>query len=347
MSLKNTSHHADTSALKWQFIYIIKGLAIILVVIGHYSIPSAPAYWKNIHDIVYLFHMHVYFFISGYLFSLTPINSFKEYPGLVAKKFKRLMFPFLSIGLLLFIVKFLAGLFVPLQNPVRWESLFVLFIDPLHSHVTLLWFIYCLFFVFLVFPLLVLIFKNSFWVTLLSIGLFFVPWPQDIFLARLFTYLPFFSLGYWLAQKKVNPDTLRLPAIIAGIMLSAVMFGLFFWGWKLTGANSTFIDTGFRLLLGIGGAAFILFVSVGLVKTNLKPVINSLEAFGLYSMSIYLLHTVFESFIRILFNDIFYVNCFLGIAIIAVIAGLFFPFWLEKYVLRKVFLTRYFFLGLK
>lgn len=41
-------------------ISIVKGICIILMVIGHSGCPEL------LHDFIYLFHMPVFFFVSGY-----------------------------------------------------------------------------------------------------------------------------------------------------------------------------------------------------------------------------------------------------------------------------------------
>lgn len=74
---------------KINYINIAKALGIILVVIGHSISP--------INKLIYLFHMPLFFFISGYLYndsySLKPIN-------LIEKRLKTLYLPYVKYGLI-------------------------------------------------------------------------------------------------------------------------------------------------------------------------------------------------------------------------------------------------------
>lgn len=79
---------------------ICKGVAILLVILGH----SFIVFPINLHEIPWCyytgnwigsFHMPVFFLISGYLFSL---STKKGYRSLVSSRFKRIMIPYFSIG---------------------------------------------------------------------------------------------------------------------------------------------------------------------------------------------------------------------------------------------------------
>jgi fucose 4-O-acetylase-like acetyltransferase len=72
--------------IEWVDIY--KGLAIILVLMGHADSP--------LNKYIYLFHMAAFFFISGCTTSLDKL-SFIDY---AVMRFKRLIIPFLSINIL-------------------------------------------------------------------------------------------------------------------------------------------------------------------------------------------------------------------------------------------------------
>jgi len=55
----------------YESLTIVKGIAILLIVWGHFIPESSPHYWQLIHDILYTFHVPVFFFISGYLFGIS------------------------------------------------------------------------------------------------------------------------------------------------------------------------------------------------------------------------------------------------------------------------------------
>ena len=52
----------------YDWVQIAKGLGIILVVSGHFCPKTSPEYWQSLNKIIYLFHMPLFFLLSGFLF---------------------------------------------------------------------------------------------------------------------------------------------------------------------------------------------------------------------------------------------------------------------------------------
>lgn len=71
------------------WIDIAKGIGIILVVFGHVNFVSEIDY--NIIRIIYMFHMPLFFFLSGYLYKKNT-----DMKGLVKNKFQKLMIPYFA-----------------------------------------------------------------------------------------------------------------------------------------------------------------------------------------------------------------------------------------------------------
>ena len=67
----------------------LKGLGIILTVIGHSGSPFSP--------IIYLFHMPLFYFLSGYTFKENNIYDIK---GLIKRRYKSIYIPFLKYSLI-------------------------------------------------------------------------------------------------------------------------------------------------------------------------------------------------------------------------------------------------------
>ena len=82
--------------IHWVDIY--KGLAIILMILGHTSSP--------INNYIYLFHMSAFFFISGYTTNFEKYT-FTQY---LNKKFVSLIVPYLSINIIYFIFHYILEL---------------------------------------------------------------------------------------------------------------------------------------------------------------------------------------------------------------------------------------------
>ena len=68
-----------------------KGIAIILVVLGHIFSEG------NIKTYIYSFHMPLFFIISGYLFNYSNVKSFKEF---INKKIKAYLIPYVTFSII-------------------------------------------------------------------------------------------------------------------------------------------------------------------------------------------------------------------------------------------------------
>lgn len=79
--------------IKW--IDTCKGIAMILVILGHSHLP------KILQSFIYSFHMPLFFFLSGYVFNVK--NTFKEFS---IKKLKTLYIPYLVFSLVIYIFDF-------------------------------------------------------------------------------------------------------------------------------------------------------------------------------------------------------------------------------------------------
>jgi fucose 4-O-acetylase-like acetyltransferase len=99
----------NQGSLEW--IFIAKGLGIFLVVVGHFYTESSPTYWSEMRKIIYSFHMPLFFILSGYLYSHAKYS----YSVLIQNKTKRLLYPFASVAVAFFIIKYITGMYVNLE----------------------------------------------------------------------------------------------------------------------------------------------------------------------------------------------------------------------------------------
>lgn len=77
------------------WIDVLKGLAIILVVVGHNVNNS-------VSEFIYCFHMPLFFLLSGFVFSPKPINQY------ISKSFKRLVIPYIAFLITIFVPQIIA-----------------------------------------------------------------------------------------------------------------------------------------------------------------------------------------------------------------------------------------------
>lgn len=85
-----------TKRIEW--IDISKGLGMILVVLGHTGIAQ---FSQVTYDLIYSFHMPLFYFLSGLCFNSNKYNKFIIY---IKRRWKTLIVPFLILNSILFIL---------------------------------------------------------------------------------------------------------------------------------------------------------------------------------------------------------------------------------------------------
>ena len=86
-------HKGVSRRLEWMD--VAKGIAIILMVVGHTSIP------KSLSDFIWTFHMPLFFIASGWLTSWNK-NTAQSF---IRNKSKNLLLPFFSYSMIVCVCK--------------------------------------------------------------------------------------------------------------------------------------------------------------------------------------------------------------------------------------------------
>jgi acyltransferase len=175
-----------------------KGIGIFLVILGHTTIVGSP------RALIYSFHMPLFFFISGFLFSAK--GSFKEFSII---KMKSLLIPyFVFAGITILISYFY------MHQPIDVKNFILSTIESKRNSIYFnapLWFLTSLFTIEILFYFIVKFIKNKYAILLfvfiigfISFGIFkpttganILPWSLD----QSLYYLVFFCLGYFI---KIN-----------------------------------------------------------------------------------------------------------------------------------------------
>lgn len=193
-----------------------RGIAILLVVVGHvvggytgnYGMPKYQRIIDMVVDIIYTFHMPLFFMISGFVFGLKKYNWSKDnYATYINKKAKALLIPYFLFSTLQILIK------LPLQGKIAsvlsWENILLLPIIPIDQF----WFIYILFFIFCLAGFVDWkVQHNS---LIMAIVLFIVGKLLSLFggdllnvcvgvLVRCFCYYIYFYIGYKLCRMKIS-----------------------------------------------------------------------------------------------------------------------------------------------
>lgn len=137
----------------------LRALAILLVVLGHSIIIYSPQWgyyttenkvlvFQYLKDIINIIQMPIFFSISGYLFCKS-INSKRNIIEFVKNKIKRLLIPFILIGIVWMIpIKYIINYYKEGHLPTIFIK-FILGIDIGH-----LWYLIALFLIFMIFYLI-------------------------------------------------------------------------------------------------------------------------------------------------------------------------------------------------
>lgn len=265
----------------------VRGILIILVVIGHVIRNSVPRY------LIYAFHMPLFLFLVGYL-----IHN-EAGKGYLLKKSKRFVIPFAAASIFYFI-------WWSATTPVNKLSLFArMFLIPPHH----LWFLYAAFFHFLfIYGVIVLQQKKKEWpvwpaIVLISVVLFvlskWIP-PYSLFEAKRVFGFFIFTLAGFLYRHKMMFDRIstalqnnRILFFVPLLVFLASLLGQYMVDSSTAGFPSLAVmyNLSSYLLFGLGNLALGLFVGLAAEQWSkvALPIINHI---GQNSLVVYLYHFV-------------------------------------------------------
>lgn len=335
------------SALKrYETIDIAKGFAIILVVIGHFQSEYMPHGYDIMIDVIYMFHMPLFMFVSGFLYQAT--RRAISYRKFIGGKFRRLMVPYFTVSVLVILLKiFMAGI-LPVDHPVTWLS----FVEILYSPAAgfYLWFIWALWWMMVIIPL----FKTPMSRKLLlavSAILFFISsqLPEIFCIDKFGEMLVFFAGGTVVADymKQRGIESFSLIGQVVSVIVFAVMAWLLIAGvGDNVGTPGNAILT---LVVNIAGIAMCMTLAYWWrVKASRKLLDVSYSVAGA-SYIIYLLHTTFQGFAKGVLSKIHWfdyspqlLTAWVG-AMIIIGAGVIVPWWLATQVFNRWKITSFLF----
>jgi len=337
------STQEQKNLLNW--ITIAKALGIIFVVMGHF-IPKGitPSYYIDIKNLIYTFHMPLFFLLAGLLYNYLKYT----YIELFFNKLKRLIYPFISVAIFFFIIKYFASLFFEMKQPMTLEHILIILTDPRESYMSLLWFVYTLFLIFLIYPLIRKFITNNF----IIIGIFIIlnllfAYKNIIYTSTIigdvFENIPFFIGGIILQDKK----NFKEMTINGKPFITFINLILFLSLYSLIPEYKEVYYA--KFILGVVGSFLIFNISYSISSYNEKNLLRVILLYiGISSMTIYLFHNLFLGGIKIGFIQVLNITMsFELIAIIAITSGILFPIILERKVFRKYSIFRKYLLGLK
>ena len=266
----------------------VKALLIFLVVLGHYfgygfvygDLSQGRMLIPNgIYGFVYMFHMPLFAFVSGYFSKNTDKCQKRAIP--------QYLIPYILFNTLCVVMNYFL-LHVPLTNPI---------LQP-YNH---MWYLFALF-VWRLTPKYLQKLKIN-WIIFFAIAIILsvvTPVMEWDLLSRVFLFWPFFLLGLGMEEKQVFRAK-KLPHWLCGAVLLCALAGGILTLWKFDCSTYMLGFIGRRFGLNMAGlkglvlqilrygVAFVLSICV----LNLVPTKSGrLTAFGRSTMSVYLLHSL-------------------------------------------------------
>ncbi len=266
--------------MRLKFLDTAKGIAIILVVLGHFLPEGSPHWYVVMRQVIYSFHMPLFLFISGfvYIYSRKDIS----YGAFLLSKVRRIVVPYIAVSLLFVFMKLLPQLLgVYVKNPVTLLSFLKIFYIP--EAAESLWYLWALWWFYIFTPLL-----NTKVLRIaglaLAVGLYYAPFEAtEIFaLDKVKQMYMYFLVGAVVADWRDSLIVLkRIPSSVVYLLFAALVV-LWLCGGVRLGLPLAFSGT----------AACLRFAS------DLKVIMDEgrlgwLETTSVSSYEIYLLHPAF------------------------------------------------------
>lgn len=258
----------------------IRGIAILLVIIGHIIQFNGIKTNNPVFEFIYSFHMPLFFAISGYITQkVTTITNIKQYIIFIKKKFIALIIPLFTWSLI--INKF----FLKEEwNTLNWSDIQNVLISPG------LWFLQVLFVILCFYGIFNWISSNAkiknpiinFLISIIPIILLsFLIVYFNLMEINLIMFSCAFYLGVILSRYNFI-EKLFTKTIIYAITIIAFMILSTHWTY-----NGNYIDD--ILKITISTAAFIALLNLFTRIDLPNRIKHSLQLFGRYSLAIYVI----------------------------------------------------------
>ncbi len=257
-----------------------KGIGISLVVIQHIvgginrsNIGSFHEMYSIYNNIVEMFHMELFFFLSG-MFVLQSIKK-RCWASFLADKIRTILYPYFLWSLIYAFVFFL----IPnTSNRLTLNAIDV--VQIWHQPIFHFWFLHSLFvcqFLFLLFSR-----NKSSRLFLLAISLMLYVFSKEMIVIEMFNdYLLFFMLGF--VFQELNSDRCDLlfnstRCLVGSLLVWAVLYYITLFYYSSFAIN---------FFVSISAIIFVISLSFALASKKRFPIILTL---GMYSFPIYLVH---------------------------------------------------------
>jgi fucose 4-O-acetylase-like acetyltransferase len=268
---------------------ILRGIAIILVVLGHANRGAIADRLSGVADLrlfdwlIYAVHMPIFFYLAGF-YTLVSLRRHSEIRFLKSRV-SGVIVPYILWSLLYFISSYSIGLIAKINKPILVSDLINIYYDPIN----VLWFLYALLMLQIIaifarfFPMAALIIS----IALDALLLFTNMLDRSDLLVAIVSHAPFFFAGIMIAHRQWPP--LRQPKRGSGaapLVLLALftLFAIAFYLWGIAPpVQFTTLPLAALGLIGLSSASI-------WISQSFTPAATILARLGQASLAIYLMH---------------------------------------------------------
>lgn len=270
--------------MRLDYLDIAKGLAIVLVVLGH-SIPDASAatgisspILADVFKAIYSFHMPLFFFVSGFLVVREKLLAHPKL-DFFKKRFLRLMVPYFFVGMCYLPLKLVFASYA--NKPYDISTLWQIFIGVNPDGE--LWFLYVLWIISVI--AMLLRYTSSLAVLILA-----AIWAQfSPGLMSVSGNIFFFITGMYMRANAIRPYAENITQVLIAMLLF-IIGNYILYGFGYYGAI---------VATGISGTYLVLSLAKLIDKTQ-SSIRGRAIVLGFYSMDIYILSDIIKIPVRML-----------------------------------------------
>lgn len=256
------------------YLDLSKGLAIILVVLGHIYQDNYIRTW------LYSFHIPLFFIISGMLLNYKNITN-NNFLSILKTKIKSIMIPYFCFEVLNIIIWFINNKEFTI-SALRWNVIDTIL---LYAHGTT-WFLPCLFIAEIIFVTIRKTIKNDYFTIITCVLITMLPFILNLgegitlIVFRSCIALGFIGIGYFIypIQKNINLSKIKISIIFCINIILCILNG------RVDLYKITFNNVGLYFL-----CAFLGSISILMIFKNIK-FNKSLSYFGKNSLIIMCVH---------------------------------------------------------
>ena len=311
-------------------ILMLNALGILLVVVGHSQgvLPSLQhtlasenilyATFLALIDVIYTFHMPLFFFISGYLFFYTGAGDKDSFFSFLIKKSNRLLLPYFIISSLTYPLKVILSNFALRPVEFGWIDYASTLIIPWNNSIVFFWFLPTLYLIMMIAKLCLChgdSLKRDVFIMISAVFLFFyfdhkniAGWQSVLNIGGvLHNFIYFVTGGFLFKYVHIFAFKRRALYLIAPFLI-LLIFYIYYPGIRKVEL--------FEVAMSFSGILFCFSV--------IKHLPLSFSVLGKYSYQIYLLSWFPQIFVRVVFGQVFFVNIWISV-FLSILAGLVLP----------------------